>query len=281
MTTPKILGIEISNPKRIIYPKDNITKLDVIKYYARVAPKMLPFLEDKLLSVIRCHNSINDECFFKKHPTLTSPHIKLYKNSKETYFYITSQKGIITQAQNGTIEFHTGGSSVNNINKPTVMVFDLDPDENLPLENLRQGVIHLKQLLDQLNLKSYLKTSGGKGYHIVVPFSYSKNWESFSSFAKNVALVLESKYPKLYTTNIRKNQRNGKIFIDYLRNDKNSTCVAPYSLRARDNAPISMPISWQNLNKIAPNDVTIKNISKFLSLKDPWQDFYDTKQVIR
>lgn len=277
----KVLGILISSPNKILYPKSKIKKIDLVKYYASIAPKMLPFVEDRLLSVIRCHTNINGECFFKKHLTTSSPNLKPFKQNGETYFYITSCKGIVYESQLGTIEFHTGASNINKINNPNIMVFDLDPAPNLPLPTLHQGVIYLKQVLDSLNLKSYLKTSGGKGYHVVVPFLKAKDWDSFTSLAKNIALLLESKYPSLYTTNIRKNSRNGKIFIDYLRNDKNSTCVAPYSVRARENAPISMPISWANLNKIAPNDVTIKNVKKYLALKDPWQDFFDTKQIIK
>ena len=159
------------------------------------------------------------------------------------------------------------------------MIFDLDPDEKMEIGTLRQGVVNLKKVLDDLNLKSFLKTSGGKGYHIVVPFEKSKNWEQFNNFAKQVAVVLESRFPTLYTTNIRKAERKNKIFIDYLRNSKGSTCVAPYSLRAKENAPISFPILWKDINSILPNQITIKNYKKYLK-SSLWQDFFETTQSL-
>lgn len=252
-----IKGIEISSPDKIIFPKCKITKLDVVKYYEKIAPIMLQHIQNRPLSVIRCHKNIS-ETFFKKHPNFKTPHTKTFTRDGEEYFYIDSIEGIIEQAQLGTLEFHTSGCFVQDLEKPNLMVFDLDPDEDLEIKNLRQGVLHLKEILDELKLPSHLKTSGGKGYHIVVPFSKGKSWKEFTDFSKNVALLLEAKHPTLYTTNIRKKERKNKIFIDYLRNDAHSTCVCPYSLRARENAPISMPIKWSELNKIAPNQITIK-----------------------
>jgi len=253
---PKILGIEITSPDKIIYPKSKITKLDVVKYYQKVAKAMLPHLQNRPLSVIRCHKNIS-ETFFKKHPNAKTPHTKTFVRDGEEYFYIDSIEGIIEQVQLGTLEFHTTGCFVRDLKKPNLMVFDLDPDETLNLKTLQTGVLQLKEILDELKLPSFLKTSGGKGYHIVVPFSKGKSWKEFAEFSKNVALLLEAKHPTLYTTNIRKKERKNKIFIDYLRNDAHSTCVCPYSLRARENAPVSMPIKWTELFKTSPNQITI------------------------
>ncbi len=274
-------GIEISNPQRVIYPQENITKLDVIKYYEAVSKLMLPYVSNRLLSVIRCHSDILGGTFFKKHPNMNSGHIKIFNKNGEEFFYITSAEGLILEAQNGTVEFHMGGSSITGINNPNYMVFDLDPDENLNIDTLRQGVIYLKKLLDELNLKSFLKTSGGKGYHIVIPFKASTSWQIFNDTAKQIAIILEAKHPKLYTTNIRKNNRKGKIFIDYLRNDKGSTCVAPYSLRARPHAPVSMPILWNELTKIKPDQITLPHALKKIKNKNPWQDFWKTTEIIK
>lgn len=264
MSEIKILGIKISNPDKKIYVSDNITKLDVIKYYEDMSVYILKEIKDRPLSVIRCHQGVNDECFFKKHPTTERSHVNIFNIDKDEYFYINSKKQLIYQAQNGTIEFHIWGCKYNLLDSPNLMVFDLDPDEKLPLKKLRLGVEYLKLLLDELGLKSILKTSGGKGYHIMVNFNKKLSWDLFGDFAKNVAVLLESKYPKLFTTNIRKDCRGGKIFIDYLRNKFGSTCVAPYSLRARPHAPISMPIAWEDLYKIRPNEITIKNYKKYL-----------------
>ena len=151
---------------------------------------------------------------------------------------------------------------------------DFDPDEKLPIEVLRKGVKDIKKILDNLNLRSFLKTSGGKGYHIVVPFKSGLTWTKFYKIAENVALLMESTYPDKYTTNIRKEKRKGKIFIDYLRNQKGATSVAPYSIRLKKNAPVSMPISWKDLDKIAPNEITMDKAIKLIKKKDPWKDFF-------
>lgn len=278
--TNKVNGFEITSPDKIIYTKPKITKLDVVNYYNEISSLMLPYLKNRLLAVIRCHSGSNSQCFFKKHPTTESKYIKTFLDKSEEYFYLTTTKGIVNQAQMGTLEFHPWGSKITKIDKPDTMIFDLDPGENVSLTRLRQGVKDLKNLLDNLNLKSFLKTSGGKGYHIVVPFSSSKNWETFNNFSKQIAMLLETKYPNKYTTNIRKINRKGKIFIDYLRNDRGSTCVSPYSLRSREKPTISMPIFWEELNKIKPNHFTIKNYKERLNL-NPWEDFFNIKQQIK
>lgn len=270
--------MQITNPNKIIFPKSKIKKIDVAKYYADVAKLMLPFVEKRLLSVIRCHTNINEQCFFKKHPTTEVEFENSIKIEGEEYFFIEKDYELIYQVQLGTLEFHTWCARAEKPNKPDVMVLDLDPDEKMPLKHLQQAVEKVKCFLDELNLKCFLKTSGGKGYHIVIPFLSSKNYDKFYEFSKNIALVLEQKYPKIFTTNIKKNKRKNKIFIDYLRNNKGSTCVAPYSVRARENAPISMPISWDNLYNISPNEITIKNYRKYLT--DAWKDFFKVNQKI-
>ena len=163
----KINGIKISSPEKIIF-KNKITKLDVINYYNNISNYLLKHIKNRPISVIRCHSADNKSCFFKKHPENESIIHKIKINNAE-YFYISTKKEIIYEAQMGTIEFHFWGCTAPEINKPNLMVFDLDPDENLPIKKLREGVKLLKQVLDNLNLKSYLKTSGGKGYHILVP----------------------------------------------------------------------------------------------------------------
>ena len=181
----------------------------------------------------------------------------------------------------GAIEFHIWGSKYPKIDQPDSMVFDLDPGEDISLERLREGVRDLKNALTELRLEAFLKTSGGKGYHVVVPFKKSKGWDTFSSFSKKVAELLEVQFPKKYTTNIRKNQRHGKIFVDYLRNTRGATCVAPFSLRARNGAPISVPIGWRDLDKVAPSQITLKNISKKVLASEVWAGFGLTGQFLR
>lgn len=271
--------IKITNPDKILLNKGKIKKIDVVNYYINIASLMLPFIENRLLSVIRCHGDNNKECFYKKHPTNDKDMVKIKKVNGEEYFYINTQEELVYQVQMGTIEFHPWGSYVKTLTKPNMMVFDLDPDEKLPLEKLRDAVLKVKSVLDELNITSFLKTSGGKGYHVVVPFKISSSWKDFYAISKKVAELIEAKWPNVFTTNIRKSERKGKIFIDYLRNNKGSTCVAPYSVRARDNATISMPISWKDIKKIKPNEITIKNYKNYLN--NSWKDYFKTNQTLQ
>ena len=172
-----------------------------------------------------------------------------------------------------SIEFHTWGSNVIRIENPDIMVFDLDPDEKLSLKKLREGVKDLKSILDELKLKSYLKTSGGKGYHVLVPIK-DVNWEEFREIAKNIATLMETKWPEKYTSNIRKENRKNKIFIDWVRNIKGATSIAPYSLRARPNAPVSFPISWKELDMVKPNEITLQEALKRIKKRNPWINFF-------
>ncbi len=260
-----INDVLITNPDKVIFSKGKITKFDIADYYNTIGEKILPFLNNRLLSVIRCYSDINSGTFFKKHPTVKkSGIVEIFKNKNEEYFYIKNKKQLIFQVQMGTLEFHIWGSCVPDIDVPNMMVFDLDPAEDVALSKLRRGVLAIKEILDDLGLISHLKTSGGKGYHIVLSLKNFSNWDEFNKFARNIAIFMENKLPKLFTSNIRKSERKGKIFIDYLRNSKGATCVAPYSLRARENAPISFPIEWDNLMYIKPNEITIKNYKQYL-----------------
>ena len=281
-----INNIKISSPNRIIFKDKNISKLDLINYYLCVSKRMLPFLENRLLSVVRCHDNVSEECFFKKHPQTKSKYIKTKKivsseGNKDDYFYITSAEGIIYEVQNGTVEFHTWGSKANNINSPDIMVFDLDPDKNMDIDKVRQGVLDLKKVLGKLGLKSFLKTSGGKGFHVVVPFSKTTNWEDFNDFAKKIAIIMEEKWPERYTSNVRKDKRKNKIFIDWLRNSKGATSVAPYSVRARKGAAASMPIAWKELNSVLPNEIDIITAQEKIKKSDPWKNFYSVNQKLK
>lgn len=264
MNSIKLCGTTISNPQKIVFKTGKITKLDVANYYAEIAPLMLKFLRNRLLTVVRCHSGNGAACFFKKHPLADKPHVKTFLLDGQEYFYLTTQKEIVFQAQMGTVEFHIWGCNVKNINHPNLMVLDLDPDPNLPLAKLRQGCKILKAVLDKLNLKSYLKTSGGKGYHLCVNLTRKLTWQQLEELSHQIALLLEAQHPELFTTTIKKLARKNKIFVDYLRNKKGATCVAPFSIRARANAPISMPIKWSALNKIAPNQINIKNYKSYL-----------------
>ncbi len=279
-------GVKISSPDKVMFDDPVITKLDVVQYYAKISEYMLPYVSHRILSIVRCPKGISQTCFYKKHPGLGSKGIitlpiAVGSGETEDYFYIDSASGLISEVQMGTLEFHTWGSRVDELEKPDVMVFDLDPDEGMELSQVRQGVKDVKSILKELSLNSYLKTSGGKGYHVVVPLKPVVTWDTFHDFARRFAEVMEQKWPDRYTSNVRKVKRSGKIFIDWIRNGRGATSVAPYSIRARKGARVSMPISWEELDTVAPSDITMEEALSRINDTDPWKDFFQNNQRLK
>ena len=279
-------GITITSPDKVIFDDSEITKADVVRYYAKVAERMLPYVGYRILSIVRCPKGISQSCFYKKHPgpdnkgIVTMPVLNS-SGEREEYFYIGNASGLLFEAQMGTLEFHTWGSRADNIEKPDIMVFDLDPDEGMGLEQVRQGVKDIKSLLDRLSLNSFLKTSGGKGYHVVVPFKPFVEWNTFHDFARRIAEAMEQQWPDRYTSNVRKNKRTNKIFIDWIRNGRGATSIAPYSIRARKGARVSMPIPWKELDTVAPDGVDMADALMRVGGSDPWKDFFQINQQLK
>lgn len=281
-----IEGVKITNPDKIIYENPAITKADVVRYYHAVSGRMLPYLGNRIVSAIRCPKGIDQTCFFKKHPGPASKRVTVIEvaNSEgvsEEYFYIGDISALIAEAQMGTVEFHVWGSSISTLETPDMMVFDLDPDEGMDLFKVRQGAEDLRAILIELSLNSYVKTSGGKGYHVVVPLTPSADWKVFYDFARRIALVMEEKWPDRYTSNIRKANRKDKIFIDWIRNGRGATSIAPYSLRSRKGAPVSMPIHWDELDAIAPDGIDMTEALKRIAGDDPWEGFFEDSQTLK
>ena len=281
-----IAGIKITSPDKVIFEDPEITKIDVVRYYAKVAERMMPYVSNRILSIVRCPKGVSQPCFYKKHPgpdnkAIATMPIMNSKGETADYFYIENASGLIYEAQMGTLEFHTWGSRVENLEKPDMMVFDLDPDEGLDLETVRQGVKDIKSVLEQLSLNSYLKTSGGKGYHVVLPFKPTLDWEMFYDFARGIAEVMEQKWPDRYTSNVRKLNRKNKIFIDWIRNGRGATSIAPYSIRARRGARVSMPITWEELDTVAPDDINMTDALSRIERDDPWKDFFQINQILK
>ena len=288
-TTEKDLiieGIKITHPDKVLFEDSQTNKADVIRYYEKVAERMLPYVSHRILSIVRCPKGISQTCFYKKHPGQSSKGIitipvPASDGAIEDYFYIADVLGLISEAQMGTLEFHTWGSRVDELEKPDIMVFDLDPDEGIDLSTVRQGVKDLKIVLAELSLSSYLKTSGGKGYHVVVPLKPTVSWDVFYDFAKRIAVVMEQQWPERYTSNIRKAKRKNKIFIDWMRNGRGATSIAPYSIRARKGAKVSMPITWDELDTIAPDGIDITEALLRINSVDPWRGFFENNQLLK
>ena len=281
-TMAKIAGekttIELTNPDKVIFKNPKVTKKDIFNYYEKVAKRMLPFIENRLISTIRLPDGVGGTPFYKKHFENLDGYLGVKKlrssgDNRNDYYYIKDINGIMQEVQMNSYEFHIWGSKVDDVNHADILVFDLDPDENLSLSKLREGVKDLKKILDDYNLESFLKTSGGKGYHIVVPLRNKTTWKNARSIARNIAKLMEATWPDKYTSNMKKGKRKGKIFIDWVRNIKGATSVAPYSIRLRKKATISMPIKWSELDKIKPDEITIDKAIKRLKNIDPWEKF--------
>jgi bifunctional non-homologous end joining protein LigD len=280
-----IEGIKVTNPDKVIFDEPEITKADVVRYYAKISERMLPYVSHRILSIVRCPKGISQSCFYKKHPGpdnkgIVTMAVSDSSGETEDYFYIENASGLLYEAQMGTLEFHTWGSRIDALERPDIMVFDLDPDEGMDLEQVRRGVEDTKSILDQLSLISFLKTSGGKGYHVVVPFKPTADWDTFHDFARRIAEVMEQTWPDRYTSNVRKNRRTNKIFIDWIRNGRGATSIAPYSIRARKGAKVSMPITWEELNTVAPDAVDMADALKRMG-DNPWRDFFQIDQRLK
>jgi bifunctional non-homologous end joining protein LigD len=281
-----IEGVKITSPDKVLFEDPKITKEEVVRYYAKVAERMLPYVSRRVLSIVRCPRGISQSCFFKKHPGPDNKGIVVVSvpggdGGAEDYFYLEDATGLIFEAQMGTLEFHIWGSRVDELEKPDMMVFDLDPDVGMDLGTVRQGVKDIKSILGELSLDSYLKTSGGKGYHVVVPLKPAASWDAFHDFARRVAEVMEKKWPDRYTSNVRKASRTNKIFIDWIRNGRGATSIAPYSIRERKGARVSMPIAWDELDKVAPDGVTMADALSRIGGGDPWEGFFRNHQMLK
>ncbi|MCL6699287.1 DNA ligase D [Sphingomonas sp. NSE70-1] len=249
-------GIEISNPDRVIYPGDGLTKGDLAAYYAAVESLMLVDMAKRPISLVRCPQGRAKQCFFQKHDSgAMGPHVKHVPIEESDgdvadYLYVQDAKGILACVQMGTIEFHGWGSRVAKLEYPDRLVFDLDPDEGLDFKKVKEAALRLRALLADLGLVTFPLLTGGKGIHVIAPLDRSADWPKVKSFAERFSRAIAEAEPDTFTANIRKNQRKGRIFLDWLRNQRGATAIMPYSARARDGAPVAAPIAWEELEKV-------------------------------
>jgi len=245
--------VKISNPDRVIFPESGETKGQLADYYAKIAPLMLPWAAFRPVSLVRCPQGRGKKCFFQKHDSgsfgahVHHVPIREKDGDMEDYLYVEDAAGLLTCVQMGTIEFHGWGSRTSDVEAPDRMVIDLDPDEGLGFEDVKRAAIEFHDHLADLGLASYAMLSGGKGVHVVVPLTPGHSWEAHKDFSKRFADALALAEPERFVSNMSKAKRVGRIFIDYLRNQRGSTAVLPYSARARAGAPVAVPVSWDEL----------------------------------
>ena len=244
--------VKISNRDRVIFD-GGLTKGDLADYYAAIAPLMLPWAAGRPVSLVRCPQGRGKKCFFQKHDSGSfGKHVKHVPirekdGGLEDYLYVDSAEGLLSCVQMGTIEFHGWGSRVNDVEAPDRLVIDLDPDEGLDFADVKRAAKDIHDQLEDLGLVSFAMLSGGKGVHVVVPLSPGHSWDEHKGFAHRFAEALSQLEPERYIANMSKAKRVGKIFVDYLRNQRGATAVLPYSARSRDDGPVAVPIAWGEL----------------------------------
>jgi len=270
----------------VLYPEQGITKLDLARHYERVAERMLPHVVDRPLTLVRCPRGRAKQCFYQKHPSSSVPAALRTidideKDKRAPYFVLRDLAGVVSLVQMGALEIHLWGCRTDRLERPDRVVFDLDPGDGVPWSSVVEAAHSLRTLLDELELVAFLKTTGGKGLHLVVPIERRSGWDEVKAFSRAVAEALVRQHPDLYLTSVSKAKRGGRILIDTLRNTRGATWVAPYSARARAGAPVSMPIAWRDLSDALRSDafrVADERERLPRGRVDPWRDLLDVRQ---
>ena len=271
-------GIAITHPDRVISETGHITKGELAEYYAGMAPFLLPRIARRPLSLLRCPSGIDGECFYQRSPGKglgADVHAFEFrhKGKRYEYLYIEDEKGLLELIQMGAIEIHPWGATIDGIDYPDRLIFDLDPAPDMPFAALKLAAQDLRQRLQQKGLESVLKCTGGKGLHVTVPLAGKDKWSAVKSFAASVAQEMVSAAPEAYVATMSKAKREGRIFIDYFRNDYTATAIADYGVRARPGAPVAVPLEWKELKSLkSPSQFTMKDVLKRLENKKPSLD---------
>lgn len=285
---PELGRINLSSPNRIVYPELRITKLGVATYYAQVGSWMLPHVQGRPLSLLRCPDGIGGTCFFQKRPPKgVDSSVEVLelpaKNGTRPCMVIHDLVGLLSLVQFGALEFHVSGARVDRIGHPDRIVFDLDPDDHLEFAVTKFAAVEIRDWLASAGLQCFAKTTGGKGLHIVVPIRRRQTWDEVKNFTTRVGQRFAKLFPTRFTTNPSRQARRGRILIDTLRNSRGATSVAAYSTRAKPQASVSVPIAWPELDDIASSDsMTLQSVMERLAsrLEDPWRDINAVQQSI-
>jgi bifunctional non-homologous end joining protein LigD len=272
--------IRITHPDRLIWPKLKVSKADFAGYIEEVGEWLLPHFTRRPVSLVRCPDGAEGKCFYQRHPAagLKLPPVKGGK-----YVYLDTLRDVVAAVQYGAVEFHTWGATVPDVAHPDRFTIDLDPDEALPWKTLREATQMVRALLDELGLQAFLKTTGGKGLHVVAPIEPKLGWDEVKEFTRGIALFLQRARPDLFIANMSKAKRSGKIFVDYLRNAETASAIAAYSPRARRAGGVSAPLAWDELGAAdLRGRYTVKTLpARLRRLRaDPWQDYFSARQAI-
>ena len=284
----RVSGVRLSSPDRVVYADQGVTKRDLAEYYAAVAEELLAHAASRPLSLVRCPEGSDAQCFYQKHPgaafAADLPRVSIEESEGvEDYLYLKSPADTVALVQAGVLEVHAWGSKVDDLERPDQLVFDLDPSADVPWSYTKKTALSLRDLLRRLGLEGFLRTTGGKGLHVVVPLTPDSDWDTAKAFAKGVADALTATDPGRLTTALSKSKRGGKLFIDYLRNGRGATAIVNYSTRARAGAPVATPLRWDELSRLdsaAKYDVVSVRRRLAALREDPWTGFDAARQPL-
>ncbi len=280
-------GVVISNPEKVLFPKSKITKKEFVEYYQFIAKFMLPHMQDRPVSMYRFPDGVGGEVFFQKEVSGYSPEwiktVKVEHHTKATKYVVCNDARTLVYLANQVIVPHLWLSRMQKLQYPDKMIFDLDPQEESVFADVALGARTLKDFFDDLNLKSFVMSTGGRGLHVALPLDGKLDFQKVGAFARVIANRLEAFDPKRFTAEQRKEKRKGKVFIDTYRNTFAQTAVAPYAVRALENAPVAAPLEWKEVHaKLDPQKVTIRNIKERMDAKgELWDTFFDTPQSLK
>lgn len=254
-----VAGVTITHPERVISEAGQVTKGELAEYYGAVAERMLPGIVRRPISLLRCPEGVGKDCFYQRGPGRglgkhVLPYVFQHKGKKHEYLYIEDERGLLEIVQMGAMEIHPWGATIDAIDTPDRMIFDLDPAPDVPFEAVKLAAQDIRQRLEKKGLKSNLRCTGGKGLHVWVPLDAKARWAEVKTFAAGVAKEMAEDLPDAYVATMSKAKRTGRIFVDYFRNDYTSTAIADYSVRARPGAPVAMPVDWKDLDGLTAGD---------------------------
>jgi bifunctional non-homologous end joining protein LigD len=283
----KIAGVALTNPDRVLYPDQGITKQDLAAYYEAVAPAMLPHVAGRPLVLVRCPEGQRKECFYQKHwsvglpDTLETVDIEESSGAVRPYATLDDASGLVSLIQHGVLEIHVWGARADDVDRPDRIVLDLDPGPGVSWRRVIEGAKALRERVEALGLETWLKTSGGKGLHVVIPIARRSSWDDVAAFTRAVAYGMASDSPTKYIAKASKAARKGLIFVDWMRNTRGATAVAAWSTRARPGAPLSVPVDWSSVDELRSGDqYTFANIHELARKRrrDPWVDLPQSRQ---
>jgi bifunctional non-homologous end joining protein LigD len=273
---PRVAGVAISNPDRAIVEAPGHTKLDVVRYHERLGSWLLREVAPRPIALVKCMEGRFDDCFFQKHP-------RGGDDGQRPFMRLADVSDVVRAVQNGTYEFHTWGASFPRLERPDRITLDLDPDAALPWSALRDAAERVRRLLERVALRFFVKTTGGKGLHFVLPITRRHTWLEGHDFARALAERIVRDAPHLFTAKAARDARANRIYVDYQRNAEGATAVAAYSLRARPGLPVSMPVGWDELqDDVRGARFNIDNAAEVVARRrgDPWAEYDASRQTL-